>query len=181
MLEKQKLWTRGITMAAAIAAVYVILTYVCNLFGLASGVIQVRFSEALTILPAILPAPFVPFSVAGLTIGCALANTLTFCAPWDILFGSIATLIGALGTWLLRKNLYIAWIPPVLSNAIIVPFILIYVYGATDAYWYLVLTVGAGEVISCGVLGLIFAKAMKKPLRLLFPDGYESETKSESE
>jgi len=140
-----------------IAALYVALTYLANLLGLASGAIQVRFSEALTILPV-----FSLSAVPGLTVGCVLANLLTGCAPWDVVFGSLATLIGAVGTRLLRKKPYVAWIPPVVSNMAIVPIVLMKVYGVEDAWWYLVCTVGVGEIISCGVLGLLLYKSLKK-------------------
>lgn len=76
--------------AALIAAMYVVLTWVANLLRLANGVIQVRFSEALTILPF-----FTPAAIPGLFVGCIISNTITGSAIWDILFGSLATLIGA--------------------------------------------------------------------------------------
>ena len=142
--------------AGMIAALYVVLTWIANLAGLASGAIQVRLSEALTILPV-----FTAAAVPGLTVGCVLANLLTGCAAWDVVFGSLATLIGAVGTRLLRNKPMLAWIPPVVSNMAIVPVILIKVYGVPDAWWFLVLTVGAGEVISCGLLGLLLWKALK--------------------
>ena len=148
----QKVAFGGIT-----AALYVVLTVIANALGLASGVIQVRFSEALTILPV-----FTPAAIPGLTVGCVLANLITGCLPWDVVFGSLATLIGAVGTHLLRKNPHIAWIPPVVSNMAIVPIVLMKVYGVTDAWWYLVLTVGAGEIISCGILGLLLYHSAKK-------------------
>ena len=148
--------TLKITVGGVIAALYVALTYLANLLGLASGAIQIRLSEALTILPV-----FTGAAVPGLAVGCVLANLLTGCAAWDVVFGSLATLIGAVGTRLLRKKPLLAWIPPVLSNAIIVPIILIKVYGVPDAWWYLVLTVGAGEVIACGVLGLLLWRALR--------------------
>ena len=144
-----------------IAALYVVLTVLAAQFNLASGAIQVRFSEALTIMPV-----FTAAAVPGLTIGCVLANLLTGCAAWDVVFGSLATLIGAVGTRLMKKTPQIAWIPPVLSNAIIVPIVLQKVYGVPDAWWYLVLTVGAGEVIACGILGLLLYKALEKVPRL---------------
>ena len=142
--------------AGMIAALYVVLTWIANLAGLASGAIQVRLSEALTILPV-----FTAAAVPGLTVGCVLANLLTGCAAWDVVFGSLATLIGAVGTRLLRNKPMLAWIPPVVSNMAIVPVILIKVYGVPDAWWFLVLTVGAGELISCGLLGLLLWKALK--------------------
>ena len=148
--------TLKLANAGMIAAMYVVLTYIANLAGLASGTIQVRLSEALTILPV-----FTAAAVPGLTVGCVLANLLTGCAAWDVVFGSVATLLGAIGTRLLKKQPLLAWIPPVVSNAIIVPIILIKVYAVPDAWWFLVLTVGAGEIISCGLLGLLLWKALK--------------------
>ena len=145
-----------IAIGGVIAALYVVLTMVAAAFGLASGAIQVRLSEALTILPVLTPA-----AVPGLTIGCVLANIVTGCLPWDVVFGSLATLIGAVGTRLLRKNPYIAWIPPVISNMVIVPIVLQKVYGVEDAWWYLMLTVGAGELISCGILGMLLYHSVK--------------------
>ena len=150
-----------VSFGGLIAALYVLLTFLANAFGLASGAIQVRLSEALTILPC-----FTAAAVPGLTVGCVLANLLTGCALWDVVFGSLATLIGAVGTRLLRKNPYIAWIPPVVSNMVIVPIVLMKVYNVPDAWWFLVLTVGAGEIISCGVLGLLLYHSAKRIPRL---------------
>ena len=144
-------------MGGVIAALYVALTFVAAAFGLASGAIQVRLSEALTILPV-----FTASAVPGLTVGCVLANLLTGCAPWDVVFGSLATLLGAIGTRLLKNKPYVAWIPPVVANAVIVPFVLQKVYGVEDAWWYLVLTVGAGELIACGILGMLLYHSLKK-------------------
>ena len=137
-----------ICQAAVIAALYVVLTYVFSAF--ASGVIQVRVSEALTILPA-----FTPAAIPGLVIGCLLSNTLTGCVLLDIIFGSVATLIGALGSYALRRHTWLVPIPPIVSNMIIVPFVLRYAYGATDAFPFMIATVGAGEIISCYLLGMI--------------------------
>ena len=149
--------TLKLANAGMIAALYVVLTYIANLAGLASGAIQVRLSEALTILPV-----FTAAAVPGLTVGCVLANLLTGCAAWDVVFGSVATLLGAIGTRLLKNKPLLAWIPPVVSNAAIVPVILLKVYGVPDAWWFLVLTVGAGEVISCGLLGLLLYRGMSR-------------------
>ena len=142
--------TLMIANAGLIAALYVVLTYVAASVGLASGVIQVRISEALTILPV-----FTAAAVPGLTVGCVLANLLTGCAAWDVVLGSLATLIGAVGTRLMKKTPQLAWIPPVVANVAIVPIVLMKVYGVEDAWWFLALTVGAGELISCGLLGLL--------------------------
>lgn len=150
-----------ICQAAVIAALYVVLTYVFSAF--ASGVIQVRVSEALTILPA-----FTPAAIPGLVIGCLLSNTLTGCVLLDIIFGSFATLIGALGSYALRRHTWLVPIPPIVSNMIIVPFVLRFAYGATDAFPFMIATVGAGEIISCYLLGMILYGALKKVNHTLF-------------
>ena len=149
----KKYTTKELALGGVIAALYVVLTMVSAAFGLASGVIQVRLSEALCILPVLTPA-----AVPGLTLGCLLANLITGCAPWDVVFGSLATLLGAVGTRVLKDKPFLAWIPPVGSNMAIVPIVLMKVYGVEDAWWYLALTVGAGEVIACGILGLLLWK-----------------------
>ena len=156
--------THFITHAALIAALYVVLTYVANSLGLARGAIQVRFSEALTILPF-----FTPAAIPGLFIGCILSNSLTGCVIWDIIVGSIATLLGAIGTYALRKHKWLAPLPPVLSNILIVPFVLAYGYGVPGGIPYLMATVGAGEVISCYVFGMILLLTLNKYRNILFP------------
>lgn len=148
---------RGIAVGAVVAALYVVLTYLANSLGLASGAVQVRLSEILTVMPVV-----TPYAIPGLFIGCVLANILTGCALWDVVFGSLATLIGAIGTYLLRKYNLLAVIPPILANAIIVPFVLLFVYSLEGTYWYFFLTVGIGEIISCGVFGAILLKTLKK-------------------
>lgn len=153
-----------IVQGAAIAALYVVLTLFSNIFGLASGVVQVRISEALTVLPF-----FTPAAVPGLFVGCIISNLLAGSAVWDVVFGSIATLIGAVGTYLLRKKTkWLAPLPPIAANTVIVPFILAFAYGAEESIPFLMLTVGAGEIISCGVLGLILLKALEKYAKDIF-------------
>ncbi len=150
--------------AAMIAAIYVVLTFIASAFGLANYAVQVRFSEALTILPY-----FTPAAIPGLFIGCLLSNVLTGCALPDIIFGSLATLIGALGTYALRRWKWCAPICPIIANTIIVPLILIYGYGLLiegmsilQCFGYYCLTVGAGEIISCGILGMILLLSLQK-------------------
>ena len=154
-----------LTQAAAIAALYFVLTWLASMLGLSSGAIQVRFSEALTILPF-----FTPAAIPGLFIGCLLSNFLTGAVGWDVVFGSIATLIGAVGTYALRKTgiKWLAPLPPIVANTVIVPWVLRLAYGVPDALWYLVLTVGAGEIISCGILGMILFGALDKYKKALF-------------
>ncbi len=152
-----------ICQAAMIAALYVVLTYAAAACGLASGVIQVRFSEALTILPY-----FTPAAIPGVVIGCLISNLLTGCAILDIIFGTLATLIGAVFTRLLRKNKWLAPLPPILSNTIIVPWVLRFAYGMEGAIPYMMLTVGVGEIISCGILGMLLLFALEKSGKNIF-------------
>ncbi len=159
-----------LTQAALIAALYVVLTFVANAFGLANYSVQVRFSEALTILPY-----FTPAAIPGLFIGCLLSNILTGCALPDIIFGSLATLLGALGTYALRKWKWCAPICPIIANTLIVPLILIYGYGllvegmsTLQCFGFYCLTVGAGEVISCGILGMILLFVLEKYRNKIF-------------
>ena len=117
--------TLHLTRAALIAALYVILTFLAQIFGLASGAIQFRLSEALTCMPL-----FYKEAIPGLWIGCILANLLTGCAMWDIVFGSVATLLGALGTYYIgRKKPALGPVFPIASNMLIVPAVLQQVYG----------------------------------------------------
>ena len=158
----QKKNIQFLTQAAMIAAIYVVLTFVANAFGLANYAVQVRFSEALTILPI-----FTPAGIPGLFIGCLISNILTGCAIPDIIFGSLATLIGAFGTRALKSNRFLAVLPPIAANAIIVPLILKYAYGL-EPLWFSFLTVTAGEIIACGVLGLVLAFALNKYRKQIF-------------
>ena len=157
-----------ITQAAVIAALYVVLTYLANAIGLANQAIQVRFSEALTILPF-----FTPAAIPGLAIGCFLSNVLTGCAALDIVFGTIATLIGAVGTYFIGKMTFkwakcLAPVPPILANTFIVPWVIIKAYGATEAYFAIALTVGIGELICCGMLGMVLLFALNNNRAFLF-------------
>lgn len=151
-----------LTQAAMIAALYVVLTFAANAFGLANYAVQVRFSEALTILPY-----FTPAAIPGLFIGCLLSNILTGCAIMDIIFGSAATLIGAYLTYKLRQFKWFAPFPPIAANAIVVPFVLKYAYGI-EPLWFSFLTVTAGELISCGLLGMILLFSLQKYASKIF-------------
>lgn len=161
-----------ITQGAIIAALYVVLTMIANAMGLANYAIQVRFSEALCILPF-----FTFAAIPGLTVGCLISNLLTGAMVWDVLFGSLATLIGAIGTYLLRKNKVLMMFPPVIANMVIVPFVLRYGYGLTwmfnDVEWsipYFAFTVGIGEIISVCVLGSVLLKALLPYKNVIFKE-----------
>ena len=149
--------TKNLTVGALTSAVYVVITLIMSLTGLSSGVIQIRLSEALCILPC-----FCPYTIGGLFIGCIIANLLTGAMLLDVIFGSIATLIGAIGTYLLRKNKYLATLPPIIANTLIIPFVLSYVYGFEGSIIYFMVTVGIGEIISCGIFGIILYNFIKK-------------------
>ena len=152
-----------VAQAALIAAIYVVLTYFISAFNLASGAIQIRISEALTILPF-----FTPAAIPGLAVGCFLSNLLTGCLPMDVLFGSLATFIGAVGSYLVRKHKWLVPLPPVVANTIIVPYVLAYVYGAEGSIPFFMVTVGIGEVISCYVLGGILMNALLPYRNVIF-------------
>lgn len=160
-----------IVQAAVIAALYVVLTMLANALGLASHTIQVRFSEALCILPV-----FTPAAIPGLWIGCVIANLMTGAIIWDIIFGSLATLVGALITYKFREHKFLCTLPPVIANMIVVPFVLRYGYGIPPVYLkgvdvtipFNALTVGIGEVISVCVLGSILLRVFQKYRSTIF-------------
>lgn len=143
------------------AAAYVALTMVSAAFGLSSGVIQIRISEALCVLPI-----FTLSAVPGVTVGCFIANILCGGTVYDIVFGTLATLIAAVITYFI-KNPLLSSIPTIVSNAVIIPIVLIMSgVGGVSMFPYFALTVGLGEVISCGILGTILAVYMKKHPRV---------------
>lgn len=150
--------------SAMIAAVYIVLTFAAAAFGLASGAIQVRLSEMLTILPY-----YTLSAVPGITIGCLLSNILTGSGLLDIIFGTLATLLGALGSYALRRHKWLVPLPPILANTIIVPLVL-KASGFQEGLPFLMATVGIGEVISCGLLGMLLLFVLKKYKRVLFAD-----------
>ena len=147
-----------------IAAAYVVLTVAFAPFSFKE--IQVRISESLTILPI-----FTPAALPGLAVGCLLANILGGAVAADVVFGSLATLIGAVGTRMLRdKNPVLAVIPPIIANMLIVPFVLRYAYGVPLPIPLMMGTIGIGEMISCGVLGLLLYKALYAHRKSIFKE-----------
>lgn len=157
----KKLNTRQIVLAAVVAALYTVLSYFSEIFGLAYGPIQCRFSEALCVLPF-----FFPETCWGLFVGCILTNIMSSYGPVDIIFGSMATLLAALCT-AKCKNRYLAPLPPVIANGLIVgATISWFEVGFTDAflpaYLYNAATVAIGEAIACYVLGLLLLSVLPK-------------------
>ena len=151
-----------LAQGAAIAAIYVVLTLVFAPFSF--GEVQARISEALTILPY-----FTPAAIPGLFVGCIIANTLGGAIPVDILCGSLATLLGAVFTYLLRRQTkWLAPVPPIAANALIVPFVLRFGYGVPLPIPFMMLTVGIGEVLSCGVVGMVLLIALEKYKGVIF-------------
>lgn len=147
--------------AAAIAAIYVVMTIVFA--PLSFGEIQIRFAEGLTILPY-----FTPAAIPGLFIGCFIGNFLGGAIPLDILCGSLATLVGALFSYLLRRYKFLVPLPPIIANIVTVPFVLCYGYGINLPIPFMMLTVGIGEVVSCGVIGLILLFALDRYKGVIF-------------
>ena len=162
-MQKNRKHIRRLCEAALIAAIYVILTYLCAAVGMSSGAIQLRFSEALCIL-----AIFTPAAVPGVALGCFMANLLTGCALWDIVFGSLASLVGMVGCRALRKYPYLAPAPYALANMVIIPFVVKLVYSATEALPLIFLTVGIGEIISVFGFGIPLYLVLKKRSNVIF-------------
>ncbi len=152
----------SLTRGAMFAALYVLLTLLSSLFGLASGNIQVRLSEALLILIILYPE-----AAVGIPIGCLISNLFFGLMPWDLLFGTLATVIGCIGALALRKtgNPLLVPIPNVLANALIVPAVIILSMGG-EGTWvsfpFFALTVGIGEIIACFGVGWFVYIAVKK-------------------
>ena len=149
-----------ITQAALIAALYVVLTLVSAAFGLDSKAIQFRLSEVLTVLPALTPA-----AIPGLFIGCLMSNFICGAMLPDMIFGSLATLIGAVGTYFIGKRVkWLSALPPIAANTVIVPLVLKYAYHLDGTVPFFALTVFIGEFVCCGILGTVLLYAMPKRL-----------------
>ncbi len=151
-------------LAGLIAAMYVVLTMLVGVLNLAGGAIQVRVSEALCVL-----AVFTPAAVPGMTIGCLVSNLLLGGFLWqDIVFGTLATFLGALCGRLLRRYPALVPLPTVLLNTAVIPFVLAYGYHAEQGLPILMLTVGIGELISAYLLGMILYAALRRHRDKLF-------------
>lgn len=147
--------TKVLVKGAVVAAIYAVLT-LC-LAPISYGPVQFRLSELLTVLPV-----FAGFSVPGLTIGCVLANLMGGFGLYDIVIGSLATLLGALGTRFLRKKPWLAVWPPVVSNALLVGSMLYFVVPDSPGLLINILSVGISELVICVGLGLPFIWVLKR-------------------
>ena len=155
---KRLLNTRSLCISAVIAALYAALTLL--LAPISYGPLQCRVSEALTLLPVLLPE-----AIPGLMVGCLISNLIGSATPWDIVFGTLATLIAAVLTYLLRGKTVTKWqlpllsaLMPVLSNGIIVGLVL-----SLTLNLPLVATmieVAVGEAVACA-LGVLLVCALK--------------------
>ena len=157
---------RYLARAGAIGAVYAALT-VC-LAPISSGLIQCRVSECMCVLPY-----FTGAAVPGLFLGCLIANLLTGAPVYDVLFGSLATLLAALATRYLRRrwSKFLSPLPSVLFNSLIVGWVLVYAYGVGVPYWLSCLYVGAGQALACFGVGIPLLLATEKYGRKLFWEG----------
>lgn len=170
--SSQKFSVRDMAIAGLIAALYAVLGYFANIFGIAFGPIQVRFSEALCVLPFFFPA-----AVPGLFIGCLITNLLSPYGALDIIFGSLATLLAAVWTRHTRFK-WLAPLPPVVCNALIIPAVITWQVAQTSSpddvmgafFLYNVFSIGLGELLSCYILGGILLTQLPKlsPLKRYF-------------
>ena len=153
--------TKSLTRAAIIAAAYCALSLLSSALNLAYGSVQLRFSEALCVLPFLLPE-----AVWGLFIGCFLTNILSPFGLLDLIFGSAATLLAALLSARCKTRVGAA-LPPIVCNAVLVGALLAWEEAGTSTSFgallaYNVLSVGAGEAVMCLLLGLPLLKMLEK-------------------
>ena len=149
---KKLLSTRSLCVSAVIAALYAALTLL--LAPISYGNLQCRVSEAMTLLPMLMPA-----AIPGLFVGCLLANILGGATVLDVVFGSLATLIAAIGTYALRKKPALAALCPIVSNGLIVGAVLSYVWALP--LFLTMAEVAIGEV-GAVIIGFVMLAALKK-------------------
>ena len=156
----RKFTTRELTFAALVAALYAVMGYFGETLSLTVGPVQLRFAEALTVLPFVFPA-----AAPGLAVGCLITNLLSPYGPADVIFGTLATAIAA---WLTVKapRWYLAALPPILVNAVILPPMWAWaeVGAVNPAFWmacgWNAVTFIIGETLVCYVLGTLLLKAL---------------------
>lgn len=154
--------TLYVTQAAVIAALYVVLVFVFQYSSF--GPIQFRIAEALTILPY-----FTAAAIPGVAIGCLLSNIL-FADILDVIFGTAATLIAAYLSYLLRDKKFLVPVPPILVNAIIIPWVLKLAYFEANPIPYMMLTIGAGQLVSAGIIGMVLLFSLEKVKHIIFKE-----------
>lgn len=150
----KKVDTKFLAQSGLIAALYTAITIIFA--PISFGVVQFRISEALTVLPF-----FTLSAVPGVTVGCLISNIILGAHWMDIIFGTLATLIGAILSYKLRRWPYLVCLPPIISNAVIVPWVLRFAYGSKDLIPFMVASVGLGEIISVGIIGNILLFFLK--------------------
>lgn len=151
--------TRRLCVAGVVGALYTVLTLTLPM--LSFGGLQIRFSEALTVLPFLFPE-----TIPGLTVGCFLANLIGSPYALDWVLGPLATLLAAVWTSRLKSR-RLAPLPPVVCNMVIIGGLIAWFEGgfgpAFPALWaYNALTVGIGECIACYLLGTLLLQALPK-------------------
>ena len=153
----KKMSVKDLVVAALIAALYAVLTYVSAAFGLAYGAVQFRISEALCILPL-----FTPTAIYGLTVGCLISNIGSTLGVMDMLFGTAASLLASLFTYLLRnKSKVVSLLPPVIINALFVG-AQVAIFTDDAGFFATFLYVALGQAVVVYGLGLPFSHIIKK-------------------
>lgn len=144
----------NLCFTAILAALYAALTLLFQ--AISFGAVQFRVSEALTLLPVLFPQ-----AIPGLALGCLLSNLLGSATPWDVVFGTLATLSAAILTRRLRHNVWLAALPPVLVNAVVIGLVLYLALGVPQLM-YTMLTIGLGQAVVVYILGVPLIKTLQK-------------------
>ncbi len=158
----RKFTVRDLTLAAMVAALYAVMSYFGDIFGLTFGPVQFRFAEALTVLPFLFPA-----TIPGLFVGCLITNLLSPFGPLDVVVGSLASLLAAL--WTARMpHRWLAPLPPILCNGVMVGFTIGWAEAGgftaalPTAWLYNGIGVAVGELGACYVLGMLLLNVMSR-------------------
>lgn len=149
--------TRFLVQASLIAAIYTALCLILHPISFGFAGIELRVSEALTLMPVIMPA-----AVPGLFIGCLLANLLGGATMLDVVFGSLTTLVAAVLTRKCRNRPVLAAFWPVILNAVVIGALLRYAYGVAMPLWLCMVSIGAGQAVACYALGLPMMRMMRR-------------------
>ena len=161
-----------ITQAAVIAAIYTVLVLIFKFSSF--GPVQFRIAEALTILPY-----FTPAAIPGVTLGCFFSAVFTGAHVLDMVFGSLATLVAAVLSYQLRRFKFLVPIPPIVVNALVIPFVLKAAYGETELIPIMMVSIGIGQLVAAGVLGMVLMFALDKVKHVIFRNNKVSVTLQE--